>query len=265
LTKPRRLDAEMVGRGLATTRSEAKRLIEAGEVEVAGMPAHKPAAMVSADTRIEVVRERARFASRGGEKLDRALDRLQVVVAGRRWLDAGASTGGFTDCLLKRGAAEVTAVDVGYGQLDWNLRNDQRVHVMERTNIRDLDADALPWVPEGVVADLSFIPLTLVLPTLVSLAGPGTDYVLLVKPQFEVGRSAVPKGGVVRDPALWRFAMSKVIVIGEELGMGSLGVVPSEFPGPAGNREFFVHLRRDVASDTSAIAKAAEEAADEDR
>jgi 23S rRNA (cytidine1920-2'-O)/16S rRNA (cytidine1409-2'-O)-methyltransferase len=137
--------------------------------------------------------------------------------------------------------------------------------VMERTNIRDLQSDALPWMPEGVVADLSFIPLTLVLPALVSLAEPDADYVLLVKPQFEVGKSAVPKGGVVRDPALWRFSMSKVVVIGEELGLGLVAVVPSELPGPAGNREFFVHLHRDVASDTSAIEKAAREASDEDR
>jgi 23S rRNA (cytidine1920-2'-O)/16S rRNA (cytidine1409-2'-O)-methyltransferase len=241
-------------------------LIEAGEVEVGGMPVGKPAAMVSADSSIDVVRERARFASRGGEKLDRALDRLEVEVAGRRWLDAGASSGGFTDCLLQRGATAVVAVDVGYGQLDWSLRNDERVHVMERTNIRELGSESLPWVPQGVVADLSFIPLTLVLPSLVSLAEPDADHVLLVKPQFEVGRSAVPKGGVVRDPALWRFAMSKVVVIAEELGLGAVMAVPSELPGPAGNREFFVHLRRNISSDTSAIERAAQEAAsDEDR
>lgn len=265
MAKPRRLDAELVGRGLATTRSEAKRLIEAGEVEVAGIPVAKPAAMVSADTSIEIVRDRARFASRGGEKLDRALERLDVPVDGRRWLDAGASTGGFTDCLLKRGASAVIAIDVGYGQLAWDLRNDDRVHVMERTNIRDLRADDLPWTPQGVTADLSFIPLTLVLPALASVAAPDADLVLLVKPQFEIGRSAVPRGGVVRDAAAWRFAMSKVIVRGEQLGFGLVTVVPSELPGPAGNREFFVHLRRDVASDVSAIEAAAREASDEDR
>jgi 23S rRNA (cytidine1920-2'-O)/16S rRNA (cytidine1409-2'-O)-methyltransferase len=240
-------------------------LIEAGEIQVGGMPVAKPATMVGADVSIDVVRDRARFASRGGEKLDRALDRLSVAVQERRWLDAGASTGGFTDCLLSRGAAEVIAVDVGYGQLDWKLRNDERVHVMERTNIRDLMPASLPWVPDAVVADLSFIPLALALPAIVSLADPRADFVLLVKPQFEVGKSAVPKGGVVRDPALWRFAMSKVVVRAEELGLGLVAAVPSELPGPAGNREFFVHLRRGVASETQAIESAAEEATDEDR
>jgi 23S rRNA (cytidine1920-2'-O)/16S rRNA (cytidine1409-2'-O)-methyltransferase len=265
LTKPLRLDAELVRRGLAATRSEAKRLIEAGDVEVKGISVAKPAAMVSAGASIKIVRERARFASRGGEKLDRALDRLKVDVAERRWLDAGASTGGFTDCLLQRGAAAVIAVDVGYGQLDWELRNDERVHALERTNVRDLDRESLPWMPDGVVADLSFISLIVVLPSLVDVASPEADHVLLVKPQFEVGKRAVPKGGVVRDPSHWRFAMSKVVVTAEELGLGLVDAVPSELPGPAGNREFFIQLRRGIASETGAIERAAQEAAGEDR
>ena len=265
MTKPLRLDAELVRRGLAATRSEAKRLIEAGEVEVGGMPAEKPAALVNASASITIVRDRPRFASRGGDKLDRALDRLSVEVGGRKWLDAGASTGGFTDCLLQRGAAEVVAVDVGYGQLAWALRNDDRVHVLERVNIRELAPTGLPWVPDASVADLSFISLAAVLPSLTALVAPGGDQILLVKPQFEVGKSAVPKGGVVRDPALWRFAMSRVIVRAEELGWGLVDAVPSELPGPAGNREFFIHLRAGVASATEAIERSALEAAGEDR
>ena len=252
-------------RGLAATRSEAKRLIEAGDVEVAGMPAGKPAAMVSGSVSIAIVRDRPRFVSRGGDKLDRALDRLDVEVAGRRWLDAGASTGGFTDRLLQGGATEVIAVDVGYGQLDWTLRNDERVHVLERVNVRDLDAGDVPWTPDACVADLSFISLTAVLPALTRIVSPDGDQVVMVKPQFEVGKGSVPKGGVVRDPALWRYAMSRVVVRAEELGWGLVDAVPSELPGPAGNREFFLHLRSGVASNIGAVERSCAEVTDEDR
>ena len=202
MTKPLRLDTELVRRGLAASRAEARRAIEAGEVLVGGLPATKPAALVRKEQNLSLARSEPSFVSRGGDKLDGALACFDVEVQGRVWLDAGASTGGFTDHLLRGGAARVIAVDVGYGQLDWRLRNDARVTVLERTNVRHLRASDLPLKPEGVVADLSFISLTLVLPALAAVAGPRADYVLLVKPQFEVGKKAVPRGGVVRDPDL---------------------------------------------------------------
>jgi 23S rRNA (cytidine1920-2'-O)/16S rRNA (cytidine1409-2'-O)-methyltransferase len=195
-------------------------------------------------------------------KLDRALARLAVRVNDRRWLDAGASTGGFTDRLIEGGATEVVAVDVGYGQLDWKLREDPRVTVLDRTNVRNLTPDDLPWAPDGITADLSFISLTLVLPALASVAAPDADLVLMVKPQFEVGKGEVGRSGVVRDPSLWRYSVAKVVVGAEQLGFGLVTAVPSELPGPAGNREFFVHLRRDASSDTKAIDRAVAEAAD---
>jgi 23S rRNA (cytidine1920-2'-O)/16S rRNA (cytidine1409-2'-O)-methyltransferase len=188
------------------------------------------------------------------------LERIEVTVAGMRWLDAGASTGGFTDRLLQGGAAEVLAIDVGYGQLDWKLRNDERVVVMERTNIRSLRRGDLPWRPQGVVADLSFISLALVLPVLVELADPDADFVLLVKPQFEVGKDLVGKGGVVRDAGSWRAAVEKVVDEAERLGLGLAGVVASHLPGPAGNREFFVHLRRGADMKRELISGAIEDA-----
>ena len=184
-------------------------------------------------------------------------------MAGRRWLDAGASAGGFTDRLLRGGALGVVAVDVGYGQLLWRLRTDARVVVLERTNIRHLRRDDLPWTPEGVVADLSFISLGRVLPTLVELATPDADHVLLVKPQFEMSaRDDVPKG-VVRDPDAWRSAIEGVVDAGRELGLGLAGAVVASPPGPSGNREFFVHLRRGERSEsddlvTRAVAEASQ-------
>jgi 23S rRNA (cytidine1920-2'-O)/16S rRNA (cytidine1409-2'-O)-methyltransferase len=176
-----------------------------------------------------------------------------VVVEGRRWLDAGASTGGFTDRLLIGGAHKVIAVDVGYGQLDWRLRNDPRVIVLERTNIRNLDAGELPWPPDGIVADLSFISLTLVLPTLVRMGRVDTDYVLLVKPQFEVGKQSVGKRGVVRDPDAHRSALLRVAQTARNKGLGWMGACPSPLLGPAGNREFFIHLREDGRRDAGSI------------
>lgn len=223
------------------------------------MPATRSATLVSPDDPIALVGDARRFVSRGGDKLDGALDRFDLTVAEKRWLDAGASTGGFTDRLLQGGAEAVCAVDVGYGQLDWTLRNDDRVVVIERTNVRELERDALPWVPDGVVADLSFISLSLVLPALRRVASETADHVLMVKPQFEVGKDQVGKGGVVRDPTLWRSAVLGVVATAEGLGLGLVDAAPSEVPGPAGNREFFIHLRAGATSDRSAVDSAVEE------
>lgn len=260
MTRTVRLDAELVRRGLVASRADARRAIESGTVTVSGIPATRPATLVAPGAPIALVGPPARFVSRGGAKLDGALDRLGVAVEGRRWLDAGASTGGFTDCLLDRGAEEVIAVDVGYGQLDWRLRNDERVVVMERVNVRYLRPEDLPFRPHGVVGDLSFISLTLVLPALAACARKDADFVLLVKPQFEAGRGAVGRRGVVTDAATWRAAMEQVASAGRELGLGLAGATASELPGPAGNREFFLHLRRGASADEGPIGRAVEEA-----
>jgi 23S rRNA (cytidine1920-2'-O)/16S rRNA (cytidine1409-2'-O)-methyltransferase len=260
LTRTVRLDAELVRRGLAASRAEARRAIESGTVTVSGIPATRPAALVAPGAPIALAAPPARFVSRGGVKLDGALDRLGVAVGGKSWLDAGASTGGFTDCLLRRGAAAVIAADVGYGQLDWRLRNDERVVVMERVNVRHLAPGDLPFEPQGVVADLSFISLTLVLPALAASASEEADFVLLVKPQFEAGRATVGRGGVVRDPAAWRAALERVASSGRDLGLGVAGATASEIPGPAGNREFFLHLARSGEADGDPLRRALEEA-----
>ena len=235
-------------------------MIEQGLVTVGGLPASRPATLVGPEASVTVVGGGRRFVSRGGDKLDGALHRLSVEVHGRTWLDAGASTGGFTDRLLQGGARGVIAVDVGYGQLDWKLRNDPRVVVLERTNVRQIDRLELPWPPEGVVADLSFISLRLVLPALVSVARPDADHLLLVKPQFESGRAAVGKGGVVRDPAAWQGALEAVVEAGEGVGLGLIDAVVAEPPGPAGNREFFVHLRRGASAGKALLRAAVDEA-----
>ncbi|MGH2702199.1 MAG: TlyA family RNA methyltransferase, partial [Actinomycetota bacterium] len=259
LTKSLRLDAELVRRGLAGSRTEARLAIEAGVVLVNGLPATRPATRVTPASSVSLEAPARRFVSRGGEKLDGALRRLDVAVAERAWLDAGASTGGFTDRLLQGGARAVVAVDVGYGQFDWSLRNDGRVTLLERTNVRNLLPGALPFAPEGIVADLSFISLTVVLPALVGVAAPGADFVLMVKPQFEVGRDAVGRKGVVRDPAMWRIALKRVVEDARSLGLSLVGAVPSEVAGPAGNREFFVHLRRHAPHNEAAIEAAVRE------
>lgn len=266
MPKHLRLDAELVRRGLVASRNEAQRAVEAGLVTVNGVIAAKVATMVGNDTPVALTAPPTRFVSRGGEKLDAALDRLQLDVRSRRWLDAGASTGGFTDCLLQRGASEVIAVDVGYGQLDWKLRNDERVVVIERVNVRDLTTSTLPWRPEGVVADLSFISLRLVLPAMIGVVTDDGDLLVMVKPQFEVGREDVGKGGVVRDPALWTASVERVVDAASDLGLGLAGVAPSELPGPAGNREFFVWLRRDASLPSGpSITAMVEEVAAEER
>lgn len=225
-----------------------------------GIPATRVATLVAPDAPIALASPPGRFASRGGDKLDGALDRLRVDVQGRRWLDAGASSGGFTDCLLQRGAAAVVAADVGYGQLDWRLRNDDRVVVLERLNVRHMTRADLPWEPDGVVADLSFISLSLVLPALASVAAAGADFVVLVKPQFEAGRGAVDRTGVVRDPVVWRGALDKVTAAASESGLGLAGACVSALTGPAGNKEFFLHLRAGAGGGADALERAVGEA-----
>ncbi|GLY70158.1 TlyA family RNA methyltransferase [Amycolatopsis taiwanensis] len=245
-----RLDAELVRRGLARSREHASTLIGEGKVTVQGMVASKPATGVSADSAI-VVRggDDPGWASRGAHKLLGALAEFaELPVAGRRCLDAGASTGGFTDVLLRRGARTVVAVDVGRGLLDWRLRTDDRVEVLDKTNVRNLTPEQIGGGVDLVVADLSFISLRLVLPALAACALPGADLVPMVKPQFEVGKDRLGSGGVVRDPELRAEAVLAVLAAAEELGLYAHGVVASPLPGPAGNVEYFVWLRRDPSA-----------------
>ena len=241
----RRLDAELVRRQLARSREHARELIAAGSVSVRGAVATKAASQVE-DSDSIVVDERPadHYVSRGAHKLLGALSAFPMVpVEGRQCLDAGASTGGFTQVLLERGAAGVIAVDVGYGQLAWAVRTDPRVVVLERTNVRSLTAEDLPWAPSLVVADLSFIPLELVLPALAAVATTDVDMLLMVKPQFEVGRAAVGDG-VVRDPALRRSSVHGVADAAIACGLSVAGVAASPLPGPSGNVEYFLWLRR---------------------
>src|SRR5215472_15498438 len=247
MTRRMRLDTELVRRGLARSREQAADLIAAGRVAVAGRTAGKAASQVGQDAAIVVEgsEREAEYASRGGRKLEGALDAFaDLVVAGRRCLDAGASTGGFTDVLLRAGAAQVVAVDVGYGQLTWALRADPRVTVLDRVNVRQLTPEQVAPAPGLVTADLSFISLTLVLPALAACAAPDADFVLLVKPQFEVGKGNVGAGGVVRDPALRAAAVESVAAAALQAGLGVLGIVASPLPGPSGNVEYFLWLRR---------------------
>ena len=240
----RRLDAELVRRGLVTSRTEAQAAVDAGLVMVSGHPATKPASLVSVDEPLHMTAPPRRFVSRGGDKLQSALARFGIDPSGRDCLDAGASTGGFTDCLLRAGARRVIAVDVGYGQLAWELRTDPRVLVMERTNARDLDPSHLAFAPELVVADLSFISLRAVLPALSRMAAPAADLVLLVKPQFEAGPDHVGRGGVVRDPLVWRRVIGEVAEACRVTGIGVVAVWVSPLVGPAGNVEFLMHGRK---------------------
>ncbi len=239
----RRLDTELVRRGLAVSRARAVAEIEAGRVVVAGAPASKGATLVDPAQPITILGPPPPFVGRGGEKLDAALDRFRLDVTGRRCLDAGASTGGFTDCLLQRGAAEVVAADVGYGQLHEKLRRDPRVVVRERTDVRSLGLDDVGGGAEVVVADLSFISLRHVLPSLFTLAAPGAPLVPLVKPQFEAGRREVDRGrGVVRDPVVWRRVLEEIVVAVEEAGAAIMGAMASPLTGAAGNVEFLLHV-----------------------
>lgn len=239
----RPLDAELVRRGIVAGPEEARAVVEAGLVTVAGRPADKVSRLVADSEPIRVAAPGRRFASRGGEKLDAALGRFPVDPAERDCLDAGASTGGFTDVLLRRGARRVCALDVGYGQLAWALRTDPRVTVLDRTNARTLAPGALPFTPSIVVADLSFIALAEVVPALVAVAAPEADLVLLVKPQFECAPEAVGRGGVVRDPDAWRSAVRAVAQACGAHGAPAQDVMVSPLPGPAGNVEFLIHAR----------------------
>jgi 23S rRNA (cytidine1920-2'-O)/16S rRNA (cytidine1409-2'-O)-methyltransferase len=244
-----RLDAELVRRGLARSREHASELIAAGRVKVAGAAATKAATGVSTDVALVVLEDpdRPDYVSRGGHKLAGALEVFGaggLTVAGRRCLDAGASTGGFTDVLLRAGATQVVAVDVGYGQLAWSLRSDDRVVVHDRTNIRDLTLDLVGEPVDLVVGDLSFISLELVLDALLAVTAPTGDLALMVKPQFEVGKDRVGKGGVVRDLDLRAEAVTAVADAAARRGWGARAVTTSPLPGPSGNVEFFLWLRR---------------------
>jgi 23S rRNA (cytidine1920-2'-O)/16S rRNA (cytidine1409-2'-O)-methyltransferase len=234
--RPReRLDVLLVTRELATSRAQAQRLIRAGLVRVDGQLVDKPGTQVSLGAKV-TLEARPRFASRGGEKLEAALAGFELGVSGWIVADVGASTGGFTDCLLQRGACRVYAIDVGYGQLDWRLRNDERVVVMERTNARYLES--LPEPVDLVTADVSFISLGLILPAAVRWLRQDGQVVALIKPQFEAGRREVGKGGVVRDSTVHRAVLERVLGMAKELGLGLRGLMVSPLRGPAGNIEF---------------------------
>ena len=216
----------------------------AGRVQVDGRPVDKPGTNVAEDAAV-AVREAREYVSRGGLKLVAALEELGVDVSGASALDLGASTGGFTDCLLQRGAARVIALDVGYGQLDWSLRQDPRVHVMERTNARHLSSGDLPYAPDLVTCDLSFISVGTVWPAVVACLAPGWRAMVMVKPQFEVGRERVGSGGVVRDEAARADAVRGVVGVVEEQGGRVIGTADAGVPGPKGNREVFVYAQSD--------------------
>jgi 23S rRNA (cytidine1920-2'-O)/16S rRNA (cytidine1409-2'-O)-methyltransferase len=259
-----RLDTLLHQRGLFESRSRAAASVMAGEVRVGtgGDRAVKPGQLVSEDV-VVAVDEKPRYVSRGGVKLANALAALRVPVAGRHALDVGASTGGFTDCLLQEGAAHVVAYDVAYGELNWALRTDERVTVIERANARRMEADELPYRPDLIVADVSFISLTKVLPAVLACAADRFDALVMVKPQFEVGRDRIGSGGVVRDPADRRAALVDVAraVRDGSPGAAVLGFAPSGLPGPKGNRETFAWLAepgREGALDDAALVAAAE-------
>ncbi len=248
----RRLDVELVRRGLAGSRTRAATMITAGRVLVAGIPARSPAHQVEPTDAITLSGPGPRFVSRGGEKLDAALRAFAVDVAGRRILDAGASTGGFTDCLLRHGAGHVYAVDVGRGQLAWSIRTDPRVTVLERTNIRQLERAALGGPVPLAVADLSFISLVTVAPALARCTSADADLVLLVKPQFEAGRERVGKGGVVRDPSVHAAVLVEVAAGLDSAGLPVVDATPSPVLGADGNREFFVRCTKRAEPTTTA-------------
>ena len=249
MARKQRLDLELVARGLAASRQQAQQLIRAGRVRLGDRVLDKPGTEVAPEAEL-LVQQPPRFVSRGGEKLRIALDTFPLEVEGRVCLDGGISTGGFSDCLLQHGAARVYGIDVGYGQTAWSLRSDPRVVLRERTNLRHLTPAELygpgdPW-PTLAVADVSFISLALVLPALLALLQPGApvDLVLLVKPQFEVGKARVGKGGVVRDPAAHGDAIAGVIAAAAALGLEACGLVASPITGPAGNHEYLLWLQR---------------------
>ena len=231
----------MARRGLVESRESAQRLIMAGRVRVNSRPAGKPDLKVDDGTEISIIGNAREYASRGGYKLAAALDRFAIVVSGRDALDVGASTGGFTDVLLQRGAGRVIALDVGYGQLADRVRRDARVTVMDRTNIRHVAPASLPYRPDLVVIDTSFISLKLVLPAVIAIAAVPAEIVALIKPQFEVGKGKVGKGGIVRDDGLRAQAVAEVIGFARSIGLEAGGTIESPITGAAGNREFLVH------------------------
>jgi 23S rRNA (cytidine1920-2'-O)/16S rRNA (cytidine1409-2'-O)-methyltransferase len=237
----KRLDAVMAERGLFPSRSRAAAAVMAGQVRIGGEPARKPGQMVAADAEI-VVDHGPDYVSRGGIKLANALDALGLDVAGRRALDVGASTGGFTDVLLQRGATAVVALDVAYGELHWRLRQDPRVTVLERTNARALRCESLPYRPDLIVADVSFISLGKVLPAVLACAAERFDCLAMVKPQFEAGRGRVGKGGVVRDPQLRAETVTTVAGAVQAEGWSVMGFARSDLPGPSGNQETFAWI-----------------------
>ncbi len=242
-----RLDLEMARRGLAVSREGAQRLIMAGRVRVNSRPALKPDLKVDERTAIALVGGGQEYASRGGIKLAAALDHFAIDPAGCRALDVGASTGGFTDVLLRRGATSVIALDVGYGQLAERLRRDARVTVLDRTNIRHTKPDDLPSVPDFVVIDVSFISLRTVLPAVLKVCASATRIIALIKPQFEVGKGEVGKGGIVRDDTQRRQAVDEVLEFAAGLGLEVIGSMESPIRGAAGNREFLAVMRWDEA------------------
>ncbi len=255
--KPQRLDALLVERGLADSRSRAQGLILSGSVRVGERVVTKAGFRVAPDEPLAVVR-REGFASRAGEKLDGAIKEFGVSIGGRLCLDAGASTGGFTDVLLRRGAGVVLAVDVGYGQLDWSLRNDPRVVVMERTNVRHLTGDRLLFEPDLLVADLSFISLGVALEGLLTTTQALREAILLVKPQFEAGPELVGRGGLVRDPEVHAAVIRRLVRFFAALDFGTVGLTRAPLPGRrAGNREYPLHLVRgeETALDEARVAE----------
>ena len=255
-----RADQLLVERGLAPTRAKAQALILAGRVSAAGAPVRKAGDRLPADSPLELA-EGPRHVSRAAGKLEGALEELGVDPAGRDALDVGASTGGFTQVLLERGAARVAALDVGRGQLDWSLRTDGRVVVLDGVNARQLDPSRLPFRPSLAVVDVSFISLRLVLPAVAGALAERGEVVALVKPQFEVGRGNVGPGGIVRDPALHAQVLRDLAAFARDRGLGILGVATSRVPGAEGNREFFLHLAPGRPGlDDDAVARRIEEA-----
>ncbi|MBM5827165.1 MAG: TlyA family RNA methyltransferase [Cyanobacteria bacterium M_surface_7_m2_040] len=254
MARKQRLDMELVARGLADSRQQAQQLIRAGLVRSGDQVLDKPGHEVRPEAELQVA-QRPRFVSRGGEKLAAALEAFVLPVQGRVCLDGGISTGGFSDCLLQAGAARVYGIDVGYGQTAWSLRSDPRVVLKERTNLRHLSPEQLygpedPW-PDLAVADVSFISLTLVLPALMALVQPhpeagGVELLLLVKPQFEVGRERVGKGGVVREPSAHVQAITRVLQGAAQHGLSAAGLIASPITGPAGNHEYLLWLQHQL-------------------
>lgn len=255
-----RLDALLSERGMFPSRARAAASVLAGEVWLGPerRPAHKPGQLVGENVEVSVAAAPS-FVSRGGIKLENALTALGIDVAGRSALDVGASTGGFTDCLLQRGAAHVVAVDVAYGELDWSLRGDSRVTVIERRNARTLSRAELPYAPDLIVVDVSFISLTKVLPAVLACAAERYDCLAMVKPQFEVGREKVGKGGVVRDPDARRLALVEVGVAVRAYGAAVVGYASSGLPGPKGNLETFIWLAEPARGGLEDLESAARE------